>query len=156
MSGSDFASRDDFLALASGRRRFDSMLLPVSGLAVRFRNLSEAEYAEFQMSAMHRTEAGLEDDDQKLRNIRARLIVLCLCDDEGNPVLNDSDVETIGRLDAGDSTALYDRLREHCGLNRRKSLDELKKTSNRITGSALPTSSPPTVANGTSNGSGHG
>lgn len=144
----EFASRGDFLA--SCQRRYGTFDLPVSGLTVRYRSLSESEFAQFEMDAYRRGDEGLETDEDKLASTRERLIILCLCDGEGNRLLNDGDLDAVGQLDAGDTGALYDVLKEHCGIARRvreakQRQEALKKTSNRTLANGSHTGLQPTA-----------
>ncbi len=114
---SDFGTRGDFLAPCP--RRYGEFTMPSTGVTYRYRSLSEAEFSEFEMALYVRDDDGLRTDDDRHKDMRGRLIVLCLCDENGERILTDGDVEKIGQLDAGDTGALYDALKEHCGLARR-------------------------------------
>lgn len=149
-SASPFVSRGDFLA--GCRRRFGTFTLPHSGQSVRYRSLSEAEFARFEMQTYKPSQEGegLETDPDALLNARERLIVLCLCDEAGNRLLTDADVDAISQLDAGDTGALYDVLREHCGIARRvrearARQEALKKSSPPIAAGDSPSALPPTA-----------
>jgi hypothetical protein len=110
------ASRADLLA--PSKRRFGEGILPISGMAVRFRSLSEAEYSAFEMERMRQDDDGrMVTEAEPLRTTRARLAVLCLCDESGAPVLGSADVEGLAEsIDLADSLFLFGRLQEHCGL----------------------------------------
>ena len=144
-----FASRADLLAPRAAR--FDAMLLPIRGATVRFRSLSDLEYSQFQLGGMKQDEQGdWTDDPDKLGTSRARLIALCLVDDSGAPLFSAADVDAIASaFDAADSAALYDCLREHCGLNRKAGasrIDEAKKNLSMTPASGSPTASPSSSA----------
>ncbi len=122
---SEFVSRGDFLAPCP--RRYGTFQMPTTGQTVRYRSLSEAEFSDFEMALYTRDEEGLRTDDDRHKDMRGRLIILCVCDAAGERILNDGDVAAIGQLDAGDTGALYDVLREHCGLARRVRDAQLKR-----------------------------
>lgn len=137
------ASRADLLA-AAGKRRFDSLDLPICGLTVRYRSLSELELSQFEMESLVAGPEGMQNDEEAVRNTRARLIVRCLVDDSGALLLNEADVDAVNGWDATDSALLYDRLRDFIGLSRRvreaqAAKDEAKKNSNTTTGDDSPT-----------------
>ena len=130
------ATRADLLRASP--RRYDSLLLPVSGLTVRFRSLTEAEYAAWQLEALDTDESEVKDNKERVRTTRPRLIVKCLCDDEGRRILTDDDAKDLPELmDAADSSLLFDRLQEFCGIDRRPSvrIQEAKKNSSVAGGS---------------------
>lgn len=136
------ASRGDLLA-AAGKRRFDTMELPVCGLTVRFRNLSELELSDLEMEALQEVEGSLQQDPEAVRHSRARLIIRCLVDDAGQPLLNPGDTDAVEALDAMDSALLYDRLREFVGIGRRvrdiqAAQEAAKKNSNSTSGDDSP------------------
>jgi hypothetical protein len=110
------ASRGDLLA--PQKRRFDTDTLPISGLAVRFRSLSEAEYSSFEMERLTLSDEGrMVTNAELMSTTRARLAAICLCDDSGSPIFSSADVETLATsLDAADMLFLFGRLQEHCGL----------------------------------------
>jgi hypothetical protein len=112
------ATRADLLA-ASGKRRFGEVSLPVSGLTVRYRNLSELELAEFEMEALVAGEDGLENDPEAVKFSRARLIVKCLVDEHGQQLLRPADLDGVNELDSDDTATLYDSLRDFVGIARR-------------------------------------
>lgn len=135
-----FASRADFLAPCP--RRYGTFHLPHSGCTVRYRSLSEAEFARFEMESLKQTDDGLRTDEQRLEDCRGRLIVLCLCDADGKRILSDADVDAIGDLDAADTSALYDVLREHCGIARRVREAQARRegAKKNLNGAAVATS----------------
>jgi hypothetical protein len=112
------ADRAGFLSLT--KRRFGTATLPVSGLVVRFRSLTEGENSALEVGNYSRDDDGrLQTDDERLADSRARFIVACLVDAEGNQLLDERDVERVKLLDAADTAALYDVLRDHTGLSSR-------------------------------------
>ena len=125
-----FASRAALLGLSA--RRFDSITLPRSGLAVRFRSLSDGEFSSFEDAAFERDDDGkITVNDELQRNARTRLIILTVCDASGNLLFVDGDAPAVGEMDLDDSLALYDAIREHVGLTtavkRRKAMEDRVK-----------------------------
>lgn len=109
--------------LAPRKIRYGTMPLPVAGVEVRFQSLSDAGFSEFQLGGMKRDDSGsMVDDPDTIPTTRARLIQQCLVDDAGALLFSPADVTLIAsNFDSADSAALYVRLREHCGLDRRTS-----------------------------------
>ncbi len=138
-----FGSRADFLKPC--KRRYGEFTMPSTGEVFRYRSLSEREFAAFEMDSLKETDDGLRTDEQRLEDARQRLIVLCLCDDNGERLLTDADTDAIGEKDARDTGALYDALREHCGIAKRvreAQLRATKKNSKRVTDEISPSGSP--------------
>jgi len=132
-AGDDAPPFADRAALLAPRKvRYGTFTLPVLGLAVRFRSLSEMEYSDYQTSRMQAPSG--EGDDLEgaakadLQAARPALIALCLVDAKGTNLFSPADLEGIAAaFDAGDSAALFDVLVEHCGLNRRRQVEAAKK-----------------------------
>jgi hypothetical protein len=68
-------------------------------------------------------------------NLRAKLVVRCIVDADGNRLLKDDDVETIGEMRADQLAPLYDKAAELSGLSE-KDMDALKKSLEMVAGSA--------------------
>lgn len=106
------ATREDFLG-GSVDRRYRNVTLPISGKIVRIQSLSELERARY--------EAAMYDGNgrriaARVRDVRARLICLCMVDARGDRLLNDTDAERIVSLDSHDVGHLYDAMWEHVGF----------------------------------------
>jgi hypothetical protein len=120
--------------LAPSPRRFKVVPL-ADGNQVRIRNLTELEKAEFEASVL--TDKG-DLSSRLLRKHRMRLIVACVCDDQGNQVLTDADLPAIGAKDGAITTQLADECRKHCGFDA-SDLEDLVKNSGAIGGCGSPT-----------------
>jgi hypothetical protein len=118
--------------LELSRRRFGEFPLP-TGERVRFRSLSEGELSAYDNAIFER-----DPETDKVRvnpalqdNARARLIVLCLVDADGKPLLSDGDLEWVSSWDPEVALPLFEALRDHCGITaaveRQKKRAELKK-----------------------------
>jgi len=119
------ASAAELHAALRAKRRYDTMTLPVSGLAVRFQSLSALERARHQSVV-------LKDDGStnhaRLDDCEARLIVACLVDQEGRRLFADREAAAVLEWDSADVAALYRRLCRHCGIDR-SYLEGLEKNS---------------------------
>ncbi len=138
-----FADRTALMGL--GRRRFGTVTLPMSGLVVRYRSLTEAEWSQYQQSMYRQLDDGsTETDPAQAPFYTARLICYCVCDADGKPILRPSvksddgktwiagDEEHVKGWDAEDVSALDDALQVHLGIaNRAKraKVEELAKNS---------------------------
>ncbi len=122
----NFATKDQLLAAANGRRRFREVALPVSGLTLRVRSLTEGEVsAYFAHVATAKSDAGR---GKRIENATRRLFALCLVDGDGNRLLSDADSESMAGLDAADSQVLYDACATHAGISQRD-IEDLVKNS---------------------------
>jgi hypothetical protein len=92
-----YASRADFLVPAA--RRIKDVTLPVRGIKLRIRSLFEGEKEAYE--ALLVTSKGDVTRDTML-NARRRLIALCLCDDKGERILSDADLDSMKALDGAD------------------------------------------------------
>lgn len=131
----EFADRAALLGLAE--RRFGSFTLPVSGKKVRFRSLTELELSRFERALFVEDEtadSGYRMEPGRLDDIRARLIVITVCDGEGELLFSEADVPAVSTFDPADLVPLYEQIQKHCGIadaaERRKRRAALKKTSN--------------------------
>jgi hypothetical protein len=132
--GNGLATRDELLSAPAGKRRFAKVALPVSGLRVRIRSLTELELSRYQ-SAMLAPGGGIKRS--KLDDASRRLIVLCVVDGEGNPLFQDSDLQALADWDSADSGHLYDECAKHCGINRQDIEDLVKASESMAAGSLV-------------------
>jgi hypothetical protein len=122
-----------------GRRRYEELTIPTSGLRVRIRSLTELELSRYQSATIASTGTGLKRS--KLEDASRRLIVLCLVDGEGNPLLRDRDVARLAEWDSADTSFLYEECAKHCGINR-QDVGELVKNSEETPGDLVHSDSP--------------
>ena len=132
----DLATFEQLVA-SGGKRRFNIVTLPTSGLKVRIRSLTERELSSYQSIIQSAR-------DEKSRQVRMaasnrRFIALCLVDDDGNPIVPADKVGQIAELDAADSSHLYNECATHCGINQ-QDLEDLVGNSDETTTSDSPTS----------------
>lgn len=146
-----YADRQAFLT--GVKRRFGEVFLPGLGQKVRFRSLSEEEQSDFELaSEWKRDETGeLYRDEVAVKQTRARLIILCLVDGEGNQVLCDTDIDQVMALDGKDIRLLFGEMQTHCGLvGREEEKKSDSKPSGTTNGNSLPTDSRQPVESPTS------
>lgn len=106
-----FAGRDDFFAAT--KRRFKEVPLP-GGKKCRIRSLTAAEYAEIDAKNIDFRKGGLSANG--VRNSNLRLIIASVCDHDGQPVFQESDLEKLASIDVGFVEPLVKEIKEHCGL----------------------------------------
>ncbi len=118
--GNGFATRDAFLGPA--KRRFTEAEIENLG-KVRIRSLTELERSKFEASM--RAKDG-QVSNVKLVDMKARLIVLCVVDGDGNPLLTHRDIDQILQQDSKVTNELVDRIQEHCGFTK-ADIEDLEK-----------------------------
>lgn len=132
---SEIATREQILSLAGlEKRRFMDVDLPVSGLRVRIRSLTEEEYARYQMAVVNT--AG-KVRTNKLEDAGRRLIALCIVDENGNRLFADNEADKLRSLDNADAQSLYNACLKHNGINRDE--EEMLKNLGIMPGGGLPT-----------------
>ena len=127
------------LMAAAGKRRFKELSLPISGLRVRIRSLTEREVSRYQSATIATSGVGLKRS--KLEDAGRRLIVLCLIDRDGNRLLNDGALAGFDEWDSADSGFLYGECAAWCGLDQ-KDIEDLVKNSEQMAGDLVPSDSP--------------
>ena len=125
------------LVASGGKRRFDVVTLPTSGLRYRIRSLFERELSSYQAAI----QAARDEKSRQVRMAAAnrRFIALCLVDAEGNPIVPADAIGKLAELDGADSSHLYDECATHVGVNK-QDLEDLVGNSDETTTSDLPTS----------------
>lgn len=104
------ATRDQFLS--AGKRRFKDVTLPISGLTVRIRSLSELEFSEFQQANYDKAGNRIKG---RIVDARARLACLCVCDAAGNPIFLPGDEQELMQFDSADMAHLWEQIWAHIG-----------------------------------------
>ncbi len=123
-----FASVADLFGTPA-KRRHDVVTLPISGHTVRIQSLTEREVSNYQAATLATSGTGIRRE--RLVDANRRLIVLCLVDESGNRLLNETHISKLADWDAADTQFLYDRCSKHCGLNTRD-VEDLVKNSETI------------------------
>lgn len=103
----------------------DTVTLPTMGGEVLVQGLTGAQRDKFEGDSVvqkgkHRT--------TNFANMRARLVVLGVINEDGSRVFSDGDVAAVGELPAADLDAMFDRIRELSGMSA-EDVDELGKPS---------------------------
>jgi len=104
--------RESFLKSGNGRR-FTVGVIPGLG-RVRIRSLKESERSEFEAEAF---DDGGEFDHDALTTAKRRLVILCVVDANGEPLLNFDDLDALGEKDGAIFNALYKECAKHTGIN---------------------------------------
>jgi hypothetical protein len=113
------------LFTAAPVRRFKLVALPVMGLTVRIRSLTERELTAYT-SAVVSNDAGQTFRRARVEDATRRLIALCLVDPEGNRLLSDADAGRLAEWDSADTQHLYNEITPFVGL-KRGDVDDLVK-----------------------------
>lgn len=108
----DVVGADAFRSANAKARRFDVVVTNIG--PVRIRSLNEAERSEFETDCV--TE-DLGADRVRLQDAKRRLIVACVVDKQGNPILNDDDVADLGQVDGAVIGQIYNAARKLCGFS---------------------------------------
>lgn len=137
-------SRDEFLNAGDITTR--DVAAPELGkdAFVRVRGASALEMDEYEGSLVTTVFKG--DKAEVItnnRNAKARLVVKCVVDEDGDPVFKDADADALGRKRAGLINRLYDAIQDLSGTSRAQR-DALEKNSVTAPGDCSATSSPDT------------
>lgn len=109
------ATLDDLFGRPCGRRFKVTEPLPVKGVPVRIRSLTEREVSAYNAEAVATKGDGLRKD--KLQDATRRLIALCVVDQDGNPLIPKAKITEIADWDAADTAFLYQECARFCGIN---------------------------------------
>lgn len=116
----------------------EDLKLPISGMVVRIRSLTDKEYSAYEMAVVNARRRGGGIREERMKDASCRLIVLCLVDANGNQLATKKHVAAIGDWDLADSRYLYDACVEHCGINS-DDMETLVKNSGRTIDDSSPT-----------------
>jgi len=120
MGSKVFLTRDDIMAIND--LPCEDVLIPEWGNRyVRVRGLTGAERDQFEQSIV---EARGKDTRVNLRNIRAKLVALCVVDEEGKRLFKDEDAELLGRKSAVALNRIFEVAQRLSGL-RPEDVEEL-------------------------------
>lgn len=120
--GNGFITRDAILAPA--KRRFAEVAIRSWG-KFRIRSLTELERSRFEASIRDKRGQVIAD---KMVDLKCRLIVLAVVDNEGNQLLTNSDIEQLRQQDSKLTNELVDFIQKHCGISD-VDLEDLEKNS---------------------------
>lgn len=100
---------------------YRELSVPEWGGDVRIKMLTGAERDEFESSTV---EMKGNKPTQNLKNLRARLVLLCLVDSDGAPMLSRSDVGRLGQKSAAALERVFQACMDHNGMSD-KDIEEL-------------------------------
>jgi hypothetical protein len=109
--GNGYATREAFLRPLA--RRFRDFELPSLG-KIRIRSLTELERSKFEASCRDK-KGNLSNN--RLLDVKCRMIVLCVVDGEGNPILTNNDIDQLRQQDSRVTNKLFDEIQDHCGIS---------------------------------------
>ncbi len=93
---------------------FDEVECPEWGGTVRIASISGAQRDAFEASIR---EGKGKDADVNLRNLRAKLIVLCAVDENGRKLFTTADLGALGKKNAKPLDRLFDACRKIAGMS---------------------------------------
>lgn len=123
------------------KRRYKSIVLPISGHRVRIQSLTEREMSRYQAVVLSKRGNLGAYNFERLMDANRRLIVASIVDQAGNRILNESHLTKLAEWDAADTQHLYNECAAHCGISR-EDIEGLVKKSEAITVDDSPSGSP--------------
>lgn len=120
-------TREKFIAAAQDKRRMEEIPVPELGDTVFVRELSAAERDQFETSMLHLSKQG-KVQGTNLANLRARLAVLAICDEQGRRLFSDDDAKILGQLGASALQRIFEAAQRLSGLSD-SDMEELEKNS---------------------------
>ena len=119
------------------KREIKRLYVPLLGETVLLRKLSAFERDDFEGKTCRLNGQTM---DMNYENLRARLCALCLCNDAGERIFQDSQVRQLGNEAPADALDLiYDEARKFNGFGQ-KNVEELVKNSEADLSAASPSS----------------
>jgi len=119
VSNKTFLNRDEILGIND--LPTEDVFVPEWNTWVRVRGLTGAERDQFEQSIV---ETRGKNTKVNLRNIRAKLVVLCCVDEQGNRIFRDEDAEVLGRKSAVALNRVFEVAQRLAGL-RPEDVEEL-------------------------------
>jgi hypothetical protein len=114
MSELKLSTLDELLGQTAARRFKLLDPLPVSGLRLRIRSLTEAELADFNSSQLKKDGSGLST--QSMKDANRKLIALCIVDADGNRMIPDNQRGRLADWDSADTQYVYTECANWVGL----------------------------------------
>ena len=100
--------------------------VPQWGGSVLIRTLSGAERDAFEASILRSNKKGKQD--MNMENLRARLVALCIVDEQGNRLFNKDDIQALGKKSALALALVFTAAQELNGMGP-KDVEELAGNS---------------------------
>lgn len=113
------------------KRRYKDVTLPCSGLTVRLQSLTEWELSNYQTEMLSKKGPAGSFSKSKLLDANRRLFLLCIVDESGARMLNESHLPVLAEWDSADTSYLYEECSKHCGINR-DDIEDLVKNSDSV------------------------
>lgn len=106
-------TREDILA-ARGKIKRETVTVPELGGAVIIQGMRGVDRDEFETSLF----VG-EGKDRKVdaKNLRARLCVKCIVNEQGERLFSDEDAAALGEIDASALDKMFDIAQKLCGMS---------------------------------------
>ncbi len=105
-------SKDEIFAVDD--KDFETVPVPEWGGEVRISSITGTQRDDFEQSLI--LERG-KDRKTNLRNVRAKLIVLCAVNEDGSKMFTDDDIRRLGRKNAKPLDRLFDACQKIAGLS---------------------------------------
>lgn len=124
---SAFLSRDAILKAQD----IESVILdiPEWGGTINVRGMSGHERDQFEQSLIQQRG---KDQRVNMKNARAKIVVLCAVDEDGNRIFTDTDISALGRKSAKALDRIFTVAQDLSGI-KEDDLDELTKNSEGMT-----------------------
>jgi hypothetical protein len=127
----------DFFSKTSERR-----IAPIAGLerwslTAFMRSMTAREKDEFEASVLNDNLDKV--DDERLMTAKARLVIACVCDADGRPLFEPSDVERVRNLDSKVIEVIHRQVNAHVGFDR-GDIESLVKNSGAVRAACSPSS----------------
>lgn len=106
-----FSKREEMLLRKP--RRIKPVDVPGWG-RFRIRSLTELERSRFEATIRDKTG---QVSSNKMIDLKCRLIVLCVVDENGDQMLNNADIEELRQQDSMLTNALVEEIQAHCGYS---------------------------------------
>jgi hypothetical protein len=108
----ELGSKTDLFALPS--KRIERIYVAPWKAWVNIKTITGEKRDEFEASlvTMKPTADGGLVREPDLKNIRAKLLVHCICDKDGNELMSSDDIKELGQMDAAGLTICYNKASE--------------------------------------------
>lgn len=112
-NGNGYLKAADLLRMADSRVK--AVDLPGDLGRVYIRSITEGERSRMEMATLD--DKG-DYSRERAKLTKGRLIVLCVCDPEGNRLFKDEESKKVMELDSVVTSAIFDACVAHCGIGK--------------------------------------
>jgi hypothetical protein len=120
-------SKEDILN--SDDMRYCYLAVPEWKGNVKLRTLTAQEKDDFELACLEEKKVGKKTTHAvNLRNIRAKLVAMCVCDEKGCRVFDDNDIMALGLKNGKAVDRVYERARDLNGMSEDE-IESLAKNS---------------------------